>query len=203
MTNITRRQELHARQRAAEQAQRRKRTVRRWITWSSVVAAIAVITGMLLTSQTTSATTNSLAPDFTMSTTAGTSVTLSRLRGKPVLLYFSEGAGCGACLTQMTEIEKKQADFDALGITVLPIVMNTKADITADMARYGVKTPFLLDDGTALKAYGVLGKGMHAELPGHSFVLIDANGTQRWYGEYPSMWLEPSQLLTEIKSRLS
>lgn len=203
MTNTSRRQELHARQRAAAEAQHRRRLVKRWISWGAVVAAIAVIVGMLLTSQTTSATTSTLAPDFTMPTTSDSSVTLSRLRGKPVLLYFSEGAGCGACLMQMSEIEKKKADFDALGITVLPIVMNSRADITADMARYGVKTPFLIDDGTASKAYGVLGKGMHAELPGHSFVLVDADGVQRWYGEYPSMWLEPATLLGEVKSRLS
>jgi peroxiredoxin len=103
---------------------------------------------------------------------------------------------------QMSEIEKKKADFDALGITVLPIVMNSKSEITTDMARYGVTTPFLLDNGTASKAYGTLGKGMHAELPGHSFVLIDAAGVQRWYGEYPSMWLEPAKILDEIKARL-
>lgn len=203
MTNTTRRQELHARQRAAAEAQQRRRLLRRWFSWGAVVAAIAVIAAMLLTSQTTSATTSTLAADFTMPTTSDTSVTLSKLRGKPVLLYFSEGAGCGACLMQMSEIEKKQADFDALGIRVLPIVMNSKADIKSDMVRYGVKTPFLIDDGTASKAYGVLGKGMHAELPGHSFVLIDSAGVQRWYGEYPSMWLEPSKLLDEIKSRLS
>ncbi|MBN9103692.1 MAG: peroxiredoxin family protein [Propionibacteriaceae bacterium] len=202
MTNTTRRQELHARQRAATEATHRKKIVKRWVSVGAALAVIAVVVGMLLTSQTTSATTRTVAPDFTMATTSGSSVTLSKLRGKPVLLYFSEGAGCGACLVQMTEIEKKQADFDALGITVLPIVMNSKADITADMTRYGVKTPFLLDDGTASKAYGTLGKGMHAELPGHSFVLIDAAGVQRWYGEYPSMWLEPSALLDEIKKRL-
>ena len=62
--------------------------------------------------------------------------------------------------------EADKADFDALGITVLPIVMNTKSDITADMDRYGVTTPFLLDDGSVSRAYGTLGKGMHADLPG-------------------------------------
>ena len=43
---------------------------------------------------------------------------------------------------------------------------------------------------------------MHADLPGHSFVLIDAAGVQRWYGEYPSMWLEPADLVKEIQGRL-
>lgn len=62
--------------------------------------------------------------------------------------------------------------------------------------------PDLLDDGTVSKAYGTLGEGMHANLPGHSFVLIDAAGVQRWYGEYPSMWLDPSTLISEVSTRL-
>jgi hypothetical protein len=44
---------------------------------------------------------------------------------------------------------------------------------------------------------------MHAGLPGHSFVLIDKDGQQRWYGEYPSMWLEPTDLLKEITKKLA
>ena len=202
MTTTRARTELHARQQAAAAADRRRGRWRLGLSWAAALAVVAVIAGMLLTSQTTSATTSTTAPDFTLPTTDGTAVTLSKLRGKPVLLYFSEGAGCGACIMQMGEIEKRKADFDALGVTVLPIVMNTKADISADMARYGVHTPFILDDGTVSKAYGTLGKGMHAELPGHSFVLIDAAGVQRWYGEYPSMWLEPNALLDEIRTRL-
>jgi peroxiredoxin len=202
MSNTTARQELHARQKAAAAAERHRAHWRRWLALSGALAVVAIIAGMLLTSQTTSVTTRNAAPDFTLPTTADTTVTLSSLRGKPVLIYFNEGAGCGACIMQMAEIEKRQADFDALGVTVLPVVMNSKADIAADMARYGVSTPFLLDDGTVSKTYGTLGKGMHANLPGHSFVLIDAAGVQRWYGEYPSMWLEPGSLLTEISTRL-
>ena len=95
------------------------------------------------------------------------------------------------------------ADDRSADVTVLPIVMNTREQITADMTANGVTTPFLLDDGTVSEAYGTLGKGMHAGLPGHSFVLIDRQGLQRWYGEYPSMWLPPQDLLDEIRSNLS
>jgi hypothetical protein len=87
-------------------------------------------------------------------------------------------------------------------VTVLPIVMNTADEIRQDMARNGVKTPFLLDDGTVASSYGTLGKGMHKGLPGHSFVLIDADGTQRWYGEYPSMYLPAADLLDQIRQNL-
>jgi hypothetical protein len=44
---------------------------------------------------------------------------------------------------------------------------------------------------------------MHAGLPGHSFVLIDTQGVQRWYGEYPSMWLAPKDLLAEATKHLA
>jgi hypothetical protein len=72
------------------------------------------------------------------------------------------------------------------------------------MAANGVRTPFLIDaDGTVSKAYGTLGKGMHPGLPGHSFVLIDTHGVQRWYGEYPSMYLSPADLLVQIHAHLS
>jgi peroxiredoxin len=86
---------------------------------------------------------------------------------------------------------------------VLPIVMNTAEQIKADMAANGVRTPFLIDTGgTVSKAYGTLGKGMHPGLPGHSFVLIDTDGIQRWYGEYPSMYLAPVEFLNQIRTHL-
>jgi len=53
------------------------------------------------------------------------------------------------------------------------------------------------------KAYGTIGKGMHAELPGHGFVLIDKTGKQRWYGEYPSMFISTTDLLKQVQSHLT
>lgn len=88
-------------------------------------------------------------------------------------------------------------------VFVLPIVMNTAQQIRADMTANHVSTPFLLDDGTVSREYGTLGKGMHAGLPGHSFVLIDAGGVQRWYGEYASMYLSPADLLTQVRGHLT
>ncbi|HEY3546572.1 MAG TPA: hypothetical protein VGK17_10825 [Propionicimonas sp.] len=56
--------------------------------------------------------------------------------------------------------------------------------------------------GHVSKAYDVLGKGMHAGLPGHGFVLVNAAGQQVWSAEYPSMYLAPDVLLKEVISRL-
>ena len=166
----------------------------------ALIAAILVSYG-LWSARPTDSTATAQAPAFILKTTAGTTISLSDYRGKTVILYFNEGAGCGACTQQMAGIEKNPG-FAEAGITVLPIVMNTRAEIQPDLDSFGVKTPYLLDDGTVSKAYDVLGKGMHANLPGHGFVLIDGNGVERWQADYPSMWLDPADLLKTAKSKL-
>lgn len=171
--------------------------------WGVVLVSLAaIVAAMLLTSKPQSSSDVRTAPDFTLTDTSGAEHTLADHRGENVLLYFNEGAGCQSCIVQMGEIEKQAEAFADEDVTVLPIVMNTREQILADMKVNGVKTPFLLDDGTVSDAYGTLGKGMHAGLPGHSFVLIDKDGRQRWYGEYPSMWLDPRELLDEVRDRL-
>lgn len=199
-------QSRNERRQRAEQAARasgRRRRLRIMIGTASALGLVAAVTAMMLTSRPESSDAIRTAPEFTLTDTGGSEHTLAQHRGENVLLYFSEGAGCQSCIVQMGEIEKQAAAFEKLDVTVLPIVMNTREQITADMTANGVTTPFLLDDGTVSEAYGTLGKGMHAGLPGHSFVLIDRQGRQRWYGEYPSMWLAPQDLLDEIRSNLS
>jgi peroxiredoxin len=188
----------------SEQAARaaRRRRLRIIIGAAGALALVAVVAAMMLTSRPESSDAIRTAPDFTLTDTAGNPHTLAQHRGENVLLYFSEGAGCQSCIVQMGEIEKQADALAQEDVTVLPIVMNTREQITADMAANGVTTPFLLDDGTVSEAYGTLGKGMHAGLPGHSFVLIDKQGQQRWYGEYPSMWLAPEDLLDQVRSKL-
>ena len=188
---------------AAENVQRRRRKHLRWgAMFTIAVVLAAVVSAMMLTSRPTTSEATRTAPDFTLTDTAGVTHTLADHRGENVVLYFSEGAGCQSCIVQMRELEKKASELAEANITVLPIVMNTRDQILRDMGLNGVITPFLLDDGTVSQAYGTLGNGMHAGLPGHSFVLIDTEGQQRWYGEYPSMWLEPAELLNEIRDRL-
>ena len=189
--------------RAAQAIKEKGRQRRIRLTWLVVtVAVIGIVVAMMLSSRQETSSAIKVAPDFTLTDTSGASVSLASYKGKNVLLYFSEGAGCQACLVQMNQIEKDPA-FAAAGLTVLPIVMNTKEQILTDMAANDVRTPFLIDDGTVSTAYGTIGKGMHEGLPGHSFVLIDKAGNQRWYGEYPSMFLSPADLLKEVKAHLT
>ncbi len=186
----------------AEMAERR-RTMKERTGWLIALIVIgALVTFALMSSRPETNTTAAQANDFTLPTSAGESVSLSDFAGQPVILYFNEGAGCDSCLMQMAAIEADPGFADA-GIAVLPIVMNTADQINADRDRLGVTTPFALDDGTVSEAYGTLGTGMHEGLPGHGFVLIDADGVQQWYGNYPSMWLDPEELLDIVQSELA
>ena len=181
--------------RRQQQAATRKRALigrGAWVVGLLVVGTL--VTAALLSSQPVVDTQTSPATPFTLPTSDGGSVSLSDFAGKPVILYFNEGAGCDSCLQQMTFIEQEPG-FAEAGIAVVPIVMNTADQINADAARLGVQSAFLLDDGTVSEAYGTLGTGMHQGLPGHGFVLVDADGMQVWYGNYPSMWLDPKELL--------
>lgn len=186
---------------AVSRASRQRR--RHLLLWGTVMTAVvALIAAMMWSARETTDSTARPAPDFTLTDTSGATHRLADHRGENLVLYFNEGAGCQSCILQMADIEKSADKFADANITVLPIVMNTAEDISADMAANGVRTPFLLDDGTASAAYGTLGKGMHEGLPGHSFALIDPEGTQRWYGEYPSMYLSSADLLDQVRKHL-
>ena len=192
---------LHDIQSVQARAAVRRRRVGLAAWGAALLVVVTLVTVALFSSRPVESAEARLAPDFTLPTSDGQSVSLASLRGTPVILYFNEGAGCDSCLLQMAKVEAEPG-FDEAGITVLPIVMNTAEQINADRERLGVASPFLLDDGTISEAYGTLGTGMHEGLPGHGFVLIDEEGMQQWYGNYPSMWLAPEDLLQEALDRL-
>jgi hypothetical protein len=79
--------------------------------------------------------------------------------------------------------------------------MNPASQVRQELASFGLHTPYLIDaTGSVSRAYGALGKGMHSGLPRHGFVLIDASGTQRRYGEYPSMYLSTAGMLAQVRT---
>ncbi len=201
-TKAQRRAAALAQIKAEQAAQARRARTRRTLLWAGASVAVAgVVTAGLLSARPAVTEAAGAAPDFTLTASDGSTVSLADHRGSPVVLYFNEGAGCDACIQQMAEIEK-DPDFAEAGITVLPIVMNSAEQINAERARFGIEAPFLLDDGTVSQAYGTLGTGMHEGLPGHGFVLVGPDGTQLWKGDYPSMWLAPDELYQEVTKRL-
>ncbi len=144
---------------------------------------------------------NGTAPAFTLASTSGGSVSLADYAGENVLLYFNEGVGCDACFYQMVELERHSDRFTKAGIEVVPIVANPMATVIPELQRFGLSTPYLIDRSTSVsQAYGMIGHGMHAGLPGHGFVLVDRQGEIRWTEEYPSMFVSAEDLLAALPS---
>jgi peroxiredoxin len=172
---------------------------------AALAAAALITTAVLVTSSSGALQHNTVrsAPGFSLLSTSGQTVSLASYRSRDVVLYFSEGAECDACFYQMREFEQHAADLRKAGITIVPVVMNPASQIRPELASFGLHTPYLIDStGSVSRAYGVLGQGMHAGLPGHGFVLIDARGTERWYGEYPSMYLSTAGLIQQVRAHL-
>ena len=61
------------------------------------------------------------APDFTLPDQDGEPVTLSELRGGPVVLYFYPKADTPGCTTQACGVRDHSADYEAAGATVLGV----------------------------------------------------------------------------------
>ncbi|MCJ7655928.1 MAG: redoxin domain-containing protein, partial [Dehalococcoidia bacterium] len=94
------------------------------------------------------------APDFTLQTTDGQSITLSKFRGKTVLLYFWVSS-CTACVTEMPYF---QAAFDEQTNEELAIVAincgETSQTVQNVVDDLGLTFPMLLDpDGNVCTDY--------------------------------------------------
>jgi peroxiredoxin Q/BCP len=61
------------------------------------------------------------APDFTLPDQDGNPVTLSELRGRPVVLYFYPKADTPGCTTQACGVRDHLPDYDAAGAVVLGV----------------------------------------------------------------------------------
>jgi peroxiredoxin len=100
------------------------------------------------------------APNFTLKTLTGNSITLSDLRGKPVILNFW-ASWCYPCRLEMPELERVYQKYPSDGLTVLGINVTTQdtlADAQAFVAEFAPTFPILLDDtGEATTRYGVRG----------------------------------------------
>lgn len=177
---------------------------RRWLGWAVAgTVALAAIVGVALGGRTPPTTATGPAPSFRLASTDGAEVSLADYRGRNVLLYFNEGVGCDACFFQTGKLEADQT-FKGLDVTLLPIVMNAAAQVETELRRFGLQTPYLVDpDGSVSRAYDVLGTGHHANLPGHSFILVGPDGRMRWRGDYPGMWIEPAELASTVRAELA
>ena len=96
------------------------------------------------------------APDFTMPTDGGGSVSLSELKGKPVVLYFYPKDDTPGCTKEAIAFSEQLKDFDKAGA----VIVGTSADPVAKhdkfKAKHGLNIMLASDEDTKVcEAYGV------------------------------------------------
>jgi peroxiredoxin Q/BCP len=82
--------------------------------------------------------TGSLAADFTLPAHDGGEVTLSDLRGGPVVVYFYPKAGTPGCTRQACGIRDHRAGYKRAGATVLGISRDPVAVLKQFVAEHGL-----------------------------------------------------------------
>src|SRR4030067_943063 len=87
------------------------------------------------------------APDFTLDLLGGGEVTLSDLRGKPVVVNLW-ASWCLPCRAEMPAIERVYRDYQDLGLVVLGVNttnQDSEADAAAFVRQNGLTLPIPLD----------------------------------------------------------
>jgi peroxiredoxin Q/BCP len=95
------------------------------------------------------------APDFTLTSDSGESVTLSQLRGSPVVLYFYPKDDTPGCTAQACGIRDAWGEFERRGAVVLGVSADSPAKHTKFRKKYGLPFTLLADEDHAVcEAYG-------------------------------------------------
>lgn len=143
------------------------------------------------------------APDFTLPSTGGESVTLSSYRGhRHVVLVFYPLDFSPVCSMQLPEYSGRQDDFGDAGAVVLGVNRDSLYTHKAWAAEYGIEVPLLADMNLKVaRDYGVAidERGVSQR----AVFLIDKEGAVRFEhveektGDYT---LRPAQVLEKIRA---
>ena len=98
----------------------------------------------------------SAAPDFTLTSDTDEAVTLSSLRGRPVVLYFYPKDDTPGCTTQACGIRDAYPEYEQRGAVVLGVSPDTVASHQKFKEKYGLPFTLLADpDRAVAETYGV------------------------------------------------
>ena len=102
------------------------------------------------------------APDFTLPDADGNLVTLSALRGRPVIVYFYPAAMTPGCTKEACDFSAALPALSAEGVTVLGISPDAPARLQKFRDKEHLTFPLLSDPNRkVLTAYGAYGEKMN------------------------------------------
>ena len=141
------------------------------------------------------------APDFTLPSTAGVDVTLSRLRGKNVLLAFFPLAFTRVCTQEMCSFTEDYSRFREANTVVLPISVDSIPTLREFKAKERIGVDLLSDFKREVsRSYGTLLEDKF--FSNRAYVLIDPTGMVRWTfsEDTPGSRRENDELLAHLEA---
>ena len=122
------------------------------------------------------------APDFTLPTADGGSLTLSDLRGRRVIVYFYPAAGTPGCTKQACDFRDSLSALQGAGFAVVGVSPDPVAKLETFAAEEGLTFPLVSDESRqVLEAWGAYGEkqlyGKTVTGVIRSTVVLDADGT--------------------------
>ena len=147
---------------------------------------------------------NKPAPTFSLNDRNGNNYSSESLKGKNVVLFFSEGLACyPACWNQIASFATDQR-FNAPDTVALSIVLDSPEDwqkVTQKMD--GIDKANIVFDkgGQVSRAFGMLSltsSMRQGTSPGHTYVVIDKQGIVRYVFDDPSMAVRNDQIASEL-----
>jgi peroxiredoxin len=126
------------------------------------------------------------APDFTLTTESGGTLTLADLRGQTSVLVFFPFAFSPVCTDQFSVYDAVLEEFSARGASLYGVSCDASWSLKAFRKSLGVSIPMLSDfepKGEACRAFGVYHAG---GFPQRALVIIDPEGVVKWSYEAPN-----------------
>lgn len=144
------------------------------------------------------------APDFTLATDAGKQITLSKLRGKKVVLYFYPKDNTPGCTKEACDFRDSFPEFKKLDAEVFGISKDSEKTHQKFKEKYSLPFTLLVDpNADVCEAYGVINK---KSLFGKTFLgiqrstfLIDEKGLISGIWRKVKVNGHVEQVLNEIK----
>lgn len=146
------------------------------------------------------------APKFKLQSFDGKEINLESLRGKKVVLFFSEGAMCyPGCWDQIDAFVDDAKKFTEKNTEVYTVIVDSKKDwqdaINQDK-KMALANVLLDAGGTVSLAYGMLtvDSSMHrGQFPGHTYIILDKEGIVRYLLDDADMQIRNKELLKELE----
>lgn len=122
-----------------------------------------------------------VAPDFTLPRDGGGSISLSAMRGRPVVLFFYPKDDTEACTTEAKDFTAARADFEAAGVALVGLSPDPVKKHDKFVKKHELGVPLASDEGLqTLEAYGVWKeKSMYGRTymgVERTTILVDAEG---------------------------